>query len=194
MAAVWSSAWTTARRGRAAPPKQEKSVRRTVSWAKRGKEQFESLLKGKKMGRGSPAGCLRHPGRRGAGFTQGVAPKRCWRSASTALGLAAGRWMGRGPADRHPGVHPQLVPPQFPMHALGVGHPRMCWRVGTSAMACSGSAMPTRDARPPAVRVHLPGWRPRRRPERDWIGLPLINARGKHIKGPTSRFRMAVPA
>ncbi len=127
---------------------QEKSVERTVAWAKRGKSEFERLLKGKKL---SPEDCPRL-----FAVIQGGAELDLRRQCAEALlaigfdGFGFGGWPLDGEGSLLADVLAytrQLVPAEFPMHALGVGHPRnvlACWEMGYGLF---DSAMPTRDAR-----------------------------------------------
>jgi len=127
---------------------QELSVKRTVTWARRGKEAFERLLDEKKLPQeGRP---------RLFGVIQGGGELDLRRQCAEALlalgfdGFGFGGW----PLDGEGGLLTDilaytraLVPPELPMHALGVGHPRnvlACWDLGYGLF---DSAMPTRDAR-----------------------------------------------
>ncbi len=127
---------------------QEKSVKRTVAWAKRGKEEFERLLKGKKLsGNARP---------RLFGGIQGGGEMDLRRQCAESLleigfdGFGFGGWPLEASGALLTDILEytrQLVPPQFPMHALGVGHPKnvlACWDLGYGIF---DSAMPTRDAR-----------------------------------------------
>ncbi len=127
---------------------QEISVKRTVAWARRGKQAFERLLDEKKL----PA-----PARpRLFGVIQGGGEMDLRKQCAEELleigfdGFGFGGW----PLDGEGGLLTDilaytrsLVPPQFPLHALGVGHPKnvlACWELGYGLF---DSAMPTRDAR-----------------------------------------------
>jgi queuine tRNA-ribosyltransferase len=132
----------------AARSEQEKSVRRTVAWAKRGKEEYERLLKSKKLEAAARPRLF--------AVIQGGGELDLRRHCADALleigfdGFGFGGW----PLDAEGGLLAdilaytrQLVPPQFPMHALGVGHPKnvlVCWDLGYGIF---DSALPTRDAR-----------------------------------------------
>lgn len=84
----------------------------------------------------------------------------------------------------------ELVPPELPMHALGVGHPANvveCYRIGYDIF---DSAMPTRDARHGRLYVFSsegglpPGWS-----EEKWFTYSYVND-DKFIKndGPISPY------
>ena len=127
---------------------QENSVRRTIAWAKRGKAEFERLLEQKKLA----------PDQRPKLFAviQGGGVHSLRRTCAENLleigfdGFGYGGW----PLDNEGNLleeilaySRELVPPQFPMHALGIGHPynvAACYRMGYQLF---DSAMPTRDAR-----------------------------------------------
>ncbi len=129
-------------------PEQEIAVRRTAAWAKRSKTEFERLLDQKKV----------EPGRRPKlfGVIQGGGVKPLRKACAESLleigfdGFGYGGW----PLDGEGGLLTdilaytrELVPNQFVMHALGVGHPynvAACYRLGYDLF---DSAMPTRDAR-----------------------------------------------
>jgi queuine tRNA-ribosyltransferase len=162
---------------------QEISVKRTAAWAKRGKEEFVRLLKGKKLGEDARPRLF--------GVIQGGGELDLRRQCAESLleigfdGFGFGGW----PLDGEGGLLAdilaytrELVPPQFPMHALGVGHPKnvlACWDMGYGLF---DSAMPTRDARharlyaftqPSSdVRAGLAG---------DWMDYVYINDE-QHIK------------
>jgi queuine tRNA-ribosyltransferase len=127
---------------------QRQAVQRTVAWARRGKEAFIRLLDQRK----TPSG------QRPLLFAviQGGGVKEYRRECAEALleigfdGFGFGGW----PLDASGnllteiiGYTRELVPRQYPMHALGVGHPEnvlACYRLGYDLF---DSAMPTRDAR-----------------------------------------------
>jgi queuine tRNA-ribosyltransferase len=130
------------------PAEQEKSVRRTVAWARECKEAFTAAL----------APMKREPRARPLlfGVIQGGREERLRRICAEALleigfdGFGYGGW----PIDEQGQLvrdmlqlSRELVPRQFPMHALGVGHPASvveCARLGYHLF---DSALPTRDAR-----------------------------------------------
>ncbi len=127
---------------------QEISVERTVSWARRCKEEFERLVRQKKLG----------PDQRPRmfGVIQGGGELDLRRQCAEALlpmgfdGYGYGGW----PLSGEGGLLTEivsytraLVPASYPMHALGVGHPQnvlACYELGYGLF---DSAMPTRDAR-----------------------------------------------
>jgi queuine tRNA-ribosyltransferase len=127
---------------------QELSVMRTIAWAKRCKNEFERLVKQKRL----------QAEQRPLLFAviQGGGSHELRKHCTEALleigfdGFGYGGW----PLDNQGKLLTdiitytrELVPAQFPMHALGVGHPANvaeCARIGYGIF---DSAMPTRDAR-----------------------------------------------
>lgn len=74
----------------------------------------------------------------------------------------------------------ELVPREFPMHALGVGHPRHiveCFRMGYDLF---DSAMPTRDARHGRLLVLEPE-KPSTSPDANWFSYLYIQD-DRHVK------------
>jgi queuine tRNA-ribosyltransferase len=127
---------------------QEEAVLRTIAWAARCKNEFRRLVEQKRLA----------PEQRPLLFAviQGGADYELRRRCAEALleigfdGFGYGGWpldsQGRLLGDLIAYTR-SLVPAQFPMHALGVGHPESivaCTRMG---YAVFDSAMPTRDAR-----------------------------------------------
>ncbi len=130
------------------PATQQESVRRTIAWAKRCRQEFDRLVKQKKFADGERPLLF--------GVVQGGGSRDLRQECAEALleigfdGYGYGGW----PLDAEGALlidmlayTRELVPTQFPMHALGVGHP-------ASITICTGmgydtfdSALPTRDAR-----------------------------------------------
>lgn len=127
---------------------QELSVRRTIAWTKRCKQEYTRLVEQKRL-----------PQERRPllfGVIQGGGSRELRKECAEALleigfdGFGYGGW----PLDQQGKLlndiiayTRELVPPQFPMHALGIGHPANiveCWHMGYGIF---DSAMPTRDAR-----------------------------------------------
>lgn len=125
---------------------QRESVRRTVDWASRGKIEFERLAQEKQL---APRPLL-------FAVIQGGGSRELRRACAEALleigfdGFGFGGWpldsQGRLLADILAYVR-ELVPPAFPVHALGVGHPRNVAECARMGYGLFDSAMPTRDAR-----------------------------------------------
>jgi queuine tRNA-ribosyltransferase len=125
---------------------QRESVRRTVAWARRGKAEFERLVEQKQLA----------PRPRLFAVIQGGRERELRRECAEALlqvgfdGYGYGGWPLDGQGHLLTdmlALTRELVPPEFPLHALGVGHPRNvadCARMGYDLF---DSAMPTRDAR-----------------------------------------------
>ncbi len=127
---------------------QESSVRRTIDWAWRGKNEYLRQAESRKLDENNRPRLFAVI--QGGGYAQ--LRQRC---AEAMLeigfdGYGYGGWPLDGAGNLLVDVIAytrQLVPPQFPMHALGVGHPlnvAACYRLGYSLF---DSAMPTRDAR-----------------------------------------------
>jgi queuine tRNA-ribosyltransferase len=127
---------------------QENSVHRTIAWARRSRAEFDKLMDTRHI----------EPENQPRLFAviQGGGYPHLRKTCAQALleigfdGFGFGGW----PLD-HDGnlladmiaLARQLVPPTYPMHALGVGHPRnvqVCHALGYDLF---DSAMPTRDAR-----------------------------------------------
>ena len=127
---------------------QELSVRRTIDWAKRCKREFQRLMQQKKL----------PPERQPLLFAviQGGGYRELRRQCAESLleigfdGYGYGGW----PLDAQGHLLTEiiaytreLVPPQFPMHALGIGHPQNVVECAALGYGLFDSAMPTRDAR-----------------------------------------------
>ena len=127
---------------------QQTSVQRTIAWARRCKTTFDRLVEQKKL---PPEKQSRlYAVIQGGGFRD--LRLKC-AEALLEIGFAGfgyGGWPlnseGKLLADMLAYTR-ELVPAEFPMHALGVGHPAnvvTCARIGYDLF---DSAMPTRDAR-----------------------------------------------
>ena len=127
---------------------QQNSVQRTVAWARRSKHEYERLLDGKNL----------FPEQRPLLFAvvQGGGFPDLRRECAEALleigfdGFGYGGW----PLDAQGNLLTemitltrQLIPPEFPMHALGIGHPENLLSSYETGYDLFDSAMPTRDAR-----------------------------------------------
>jgi len=127
---------------------QQKSVKRTLDWARRCKQEFQRLLQQKKIPRELRP--LLFAVIQGGGSRE--LRKRC---ADELLeigfdGFGYGGW----PLDSEGKLLSEiiaytreLVPAHFPMHALGVGHPANILECVAMGYDLFDSAMPTRDAR-----------------------------------------------
>lgn len=127
---------------------QKKSVERTIQWAKRSKNEYERLLKGKKLSVENRPLLF--------AVIQGGDYLELRRQCAESLleigfdGFGYGGW----PLDKEGRLLTEvfayireLVPSEFPLHALGVGHPAnivACVQLGYPIF---DSAMSTRDAR-----------------------------------------------
>jgi len=143
---------------------QRESVRRTIAWAKRCKEEFARLTddstqrrkdaKTQRMASGNSP--LQPQTPKLFGVIQGGASKELRRQCADALleldfdGFGFGGWPldSEGELVRDMVAYTrELVPAHLPMHALGIGHPNSiveCLKMGYQIFDC---ALPTRDAR-----------------------------------------------
>lgn len=127
---------------------QRLSVERTVAWAKRCKKEFTRIVEQKKLPEDKRPKLF--------AVVQGGGYRELRKACADALlelgfdGYGYGGWPldGKGGLlEDILGYTRELIPAQFPMHALGVGHPEnvaACHRLGYDIF---DSAMPTRDAR-----------------------------------------------
>lgn len=127
---------------------QQESVKRTIAWARRRKDEFQRIVHQKSMSQGQRP--LLFAVVQGRGYRE--LRKRC---AEELLeigfdGFGYGGWplgrQGNLLSDLIAYVR-DLVPPEFPMHALGVGHPANVAECARMGYALFNSSMPTRDAR-----------------------------------------------
>jgi queuine tRNA-ribosyltransferase len=161
---------------------QQASVRRTIDWARRCKQEFERQMAQKRLA----------PAQRPLlfGVIQGGGSlelrKRC---ASELLEIGFdGFGFGGWPLDdtghllsEMIAYTRELVPPEQPMHALGVGHPANvveCFRLGYDLF---DSAMPTRDARHGRLYVFTDETAPAPALAGTWFSYLYINDE-QHIK------------
>jgi queuine tRNA-ribosyltransferase len=126
---------------------QEQSVRRTVAWAARGKKEFERIVGGGRRGGERP--------QLFAVIQGGVSRELRRRCAEELLtigfdGFGYGGW----PVDSEGKLLQEmfaytreLVPAEFPLHALGVGHPANIVEGVRLGYDLFDSSMPSRDAR-----------------------------------------------
>jgi queuine tRNA-ribosyltransferase len=156
---------------------QQASVERTIRWAKLCKQEYSRQVDQKKWGDNLPPRIF--------AVVQGGGYKDLRKRCADALldigfdGFGYGGW----PLDKENhlleeiiGYTREVIPEEFPMHALGVGHPEnvlACHKLGYDIF---DSAMPTRDARhgrlfifkksPDSADHGLTG---------DWFGYKYIN-------------------
>ena len=127
---------------------QAASVARTIKWARRCKEEFTRQLRQRRLD--GPARPLLFGVIQGGGYEE--LRRRC-AEALLEIGFD-GYGYGGWPLDKNNqllhdmlALTRALVPPEFPVHALGVGQPEnvvACARLGYDTF---DSALPTRDAR-----------------------------------------------
>jgi len=127
---------------------QEKSVRRTIIWAQRCRTEFDRLLDEK----GTPA--EKRPKLFAA--VQGGQSETLRRRCAQALletgfdGYGYGGWpldADSNLVDDILGLLRELIPTEYVIHALGIGHPPYIARCTAMGYGIFDSAMPTRDAR-----------------------------------------------
>jgi queuine tRNA-ribosyltransferase len=177
---------------------QQESVTRTIAWARRCKDEFQRLLRQKRLA--EEQWPLLFGVIQGGGFPE--LRKQC-AEALLEIGFD-GFGFGGWPLDSKGNLLTdiitytrELVPPELPMHALGVGHPAnvvACARMGYDLF---DSAMPTRDARHARLYVFTSDERERgainRAPtngsEEQWFKYLYVND-DKFIKSdePVSRY------
>jgi queuine tRNA-ribosyltransferase len=127
---------------------QKLSVERTIAWAKRCKTEYNKLVEQKRL----PS--AKRP--RLFGVIQGGGYLELRKRCAEALleigfdGFGYGGWPLDGQGNLLSDILAytrELVPAEYPLHALGIGHPQnvlTCWQMGYGIFDC---AMPTRDAR-----------------------------------------------
>lgn len=127
---------------------QESAVKHTLAWARRCKREFLYLLDQKRLGDAQRPLLF--------GVIQGGGSHELRKQCAEALleigfdGFGYGGWPLDGQGKLLTDIITytrSLIPTQYPMHALGVGHPANvveCSRIGYGLF---DSAMPTRDAR-----------------------------------------------
>lgn len=151
---------------------QEESVRRTVAWSRRCKREFERIVAQKRLaGENRP---LLFAVIQGGGSLE--LRKRC---AGELLDVGFdGFGFGGWPLDSSGnllvdllGYTRELVPRQFPTHALGVGHPTGIVAGARLGYELFDSALPTRDAR--SGRLYGGTWSPPS-PGLDWFDYLYI--------------------
>jgi queuine tRNA-ribosyltransferase len=127
---------------------QLQAVERTIKWARRCRDEFDRLVDEKGLeGESRP---------KLFGVVQGGGDKNLRRRCADALleigfdGYGYGGWPLDGAGsllEEMVGFVREIIPEEYPLHALGVGHPEnvaACFRLGYQMF---DSALPTRDAR-----------------------------------------------
>jgi queuine tRNA-ribosyltransferase len=162
-----------------APPEEQRAaVRRTVAWARRCKAEYERIV----AQRRTP------PERRPLLFAviQGGGDRELRRECAEALlaigfdGYGYGGWPLDGQGNLLAEIIAytrELVPAEFPLHALGVGHPRHVATCAGLGYALFDSALPTRDAR----HGRLYAWREGEWPRGDWLRYVYVGD-SKNVK------------
>ena len=127
---------------------QELSVKRTIDWAKRSRREFDRLVAQKRLAENDRPKLF--------AVVQGGGHKDLRKACADALlgigfdGYGYGGW----PLDDKLNLLSEIVdytrkiiPPEFPMHGLGIGHPVNIAASYKMGYEMFDSAMPTRDAR-----------------------------------------------
>ena len=124
------------------------SVERTIAWAKRSRAEYDRLVRQKKLTEATRPKIFAVV--QGGGFKD--LRKQC-ADALLEIGFD-GYGFGGWPLDKDNhllseiiGYTREVIPRQFPMHALGVGHPENILACHALGYDLFDSAMPTRDAR-----------------------------------------------
>lgn len=132
----------------ASEAEQELSVARTIEWAKRCRKTFDDLIRQKKLSNEERPLIF--------GVVQGGGIPDLRKQCAGELlkigfdGYGYGGWPLDGEGNLLTDILTytrSLIPEEFPMHALGIGHPKnvlACYQLGYGIFDC---AMPTRDAR-----------------------------------------------
>jgi len=160
------------------PATQQQAVARTVDWARRGKREFERLVAEKGLEE------VQRP--KIFAVIQGGDDRALRRQCAEQLleigfdGYGYGGW----PLDEHGNLLTEvlaytreLVPVEFPAHALGVGHPEYMATCAEMGYQLFDSALPTRDAR----RGRLYTFTTEDGLKGDWFRFVYINDE-KHVK------------
>jgi queuine tRNA-ribosyltransferase len=162
---------------------QQISVRRTIDWARRSRKEYDRLVEQKRL--------TEEERPRIFGVIQGGGYRDLRKQCADELleigfdGFGYGGW----PLDNESnlltdilGYVRELTPAQFPLHALGVGHPKNvadCFELGYGMF---DSAMPTRDARHGRLYTFTqPAKDPQAGLTGNWLKYLYINDE-KHIK------------
>ena len=127
---------------------QQESVNRTIQWARRCKQEFQRVLQQKKLPRDRQPLLF--------AVVQGGGSRELRQHCAGELleigfdGFGYGGWPLDGEGKLLTDIIAytrELVPPAFPMHALGIGHPANVLECARMGYGLFDSAMPTRDAR-----------------------------------------------
>ena len=130
------------------PARQADSVRRTIRWAAECKKTYWRLVEQKRRGEAERPRIM-------AVIQGGLSPDLRQQCAEALLEIGFDAYgYGGWPLDaggnlltEMVGLVRELVPPEFPVHALGVGHPANVAACVAMGYELFDSTMPTRDAR-----------------------------------------------
>jgi queuine tRNA-ribosyltransferase len=127
---------------------QRLSVTRTIQWARRCRAEFDRLMEEKKLAPEEQPKIF--------GIVQGGSSPDLRRECAESLlesgfdGYGYGGWPldeGGKLVEDMVALTRELIPAEFPLHALGIGHPPYIARCHAMGYGLFDSAMPTRDAR-----------------------------------------------
>lgn len=127
---------------------QRLSVTRTIQWARRCRTEFDRLMREKKLAPDDRPKLF--------GVVQGGSSPDLRRECADALleagfdGFGYGGWPldeGGALVEDMVALTRELIPAEYPVHALGIGHPPYIARCFAMGYGLFDSAMPTRDAR-----------------------------------------------
>jgi queuine tRNA-ribosyltransferase len=165
---------------------QAVSVERTIAWAKRCRTEFDRLL-AQRRGSGDARPLL-------FGVVQGGGSRELRAACAGALleigfdGYGYGGWPLDGQGNLLSDILAytrSLIPNQYPMHALGIGHPADIVECAPLGYGIFDSALPTRDARQGRLYIfndatpRVTSWPDRN--SKKWFSFVYIND-DKHIK------------
>lgn len=169
---------------------QRLSVRRTIDWAKRCRREYDRLLQDKARTESASSSAGDTPRPLLFGVVQGGGDLDLRRECAEALleigfdGYGYGGW----PLDSAGnlltdilGYTRSLIPAQYAMHALGVGHPDNLIACTALGYGIFDSALPTRDARQGRLYSLVRALDSSPLPGSDWFRRIYIND-AKHIK------------
>ena len=162
---------------------QRLSIQRTIAWARRCRAEFNRQMEQKQLARGERPLLF--------GVIQGGGELELRRECAEALleigfdGYGFGGWPLDGDGNLLVDILAytrSLIPDQYPIHALGIGHPKnvlQCYELGYGIFDC---AMPTRDARHGRLYSFVfPADAPGAGLDGDWLKYVYIND-DQHIR------------
>ncbi|MCD4671136.1 MAG: tRNA guanosine(34) transglycosylase Tgt [Anaerolineaceae bacterium] len=159
------------------------SVERTIAWARRSRDEYDRLMAQKNLPEAQRPLLF--------GVIQGGGEPELRRQCAEALleigfdGYGFGGWPLDGEGNLLTDILAytrSLIPEEYPIHALGIGHPKnvlQCYELGYGIFDC---AMPTRDARHGRLYTFVhPADGPGAGLDGDWLKYLYINDK-QHIR------------